>query len=69
MSCDVLRGNAVFALAQGLVITALVVCGKLALGVGIKIGAVASQGKHEQELGIQAGRGDVRGSEAGDRGS
>jgi hypothetical protein len=41
---------------------------KLTLGMGIEIGPVAAKGEHEQQLGVQARRGDAGGGEAGDGG-
>jgi hypothetical protein len=68
MSGDVLRGYTAFALGQGPVIAVLVVRGKFAFGMGMKISAVALQGEHEKEFSIHPRRRDIGSGEARDGG-
>ena len=68
MAGNVLGGYAALALGQGLVIAIVFVPGKLALGMGMEIRAVAFQGEHQEQLGIHPWRRDVRGSQAGNGG-
>src|SRR5262249_55348 len=59
VSGDVLGGTAARPLAYDLVVLGLLVGGELAFRMGVEKGALAAQHKHQQQLGIQAGRGNV----------
>lgn len=68
MSGDVLRGNTTGALGESGLVAGLLVGGELALGVSVEISAVAVEGEHEEEFGVQARGWDVVRGEAGDGG-
>jgi hypothetical protein len=69
MSRDVLGGNAAGTLGQSVVVAELLLRGKLAFGVSIKISTVTIQNEHEQRLGIQARRGNLLRGEVNDGGT
>src|SRR5439155_9466523 len=56
---DVLRGNALRAPGERIVITGLLFGSEFALGMSVEISPIASEGEHEQQFGIHARRRDV----------
>lgn len=68
VACDVLRGDAFRALRQSFVVTGLLFLRQFAFGVGVEIRPVAVEGEHQEQLGVEAGRGDVVCGEACDGG-
>src|SRR5689334_16992497 len=65
MTGNVLHRHSASALAYRLVIAALLVVRQFALGMGMKISAIAAQREHQQKLGVHARGRNVRGGEAG----
>src|SRR5579863_1612747 len=68
MSGDVLRRNAFRSLIEGLVVTRLFFSRQFALRMPVEVSAIASQCEHEQELGIETWRWNLRGSQTPDCG-
>jgi hypothetical protein len=66
MPGDVLRGYASGTLDERLIVTGLFVIREFTLGMGEKMGTVAVEGKHQEQLGIHSRRGDVTRSETSD---
>jgi hypothetical protein len=68
MAGDVLRGNAAGALGESGFVAGLLAGGEFAFGVSVEISAIAVEGEHEEEFGVQARGRDMVGGEAGDGG-
>ena len=64
MPGDVLRRNALRTLGERIFVARLFFLSQFALGMSVEIRAIAAQREHEQQLGIQARRGNVGGIQA-----
>src|SRR5579872_2696846 len=56
---DVLRGNALRTLGEGIVVTSFLLSRELMLWMSVQKRSIATQGKHEQQLGIHSRRRDL----------
>jgi len=68
MAGDVLCGHALGALGEGFVVAGVFLGTEFALGMGVKVSAIATEREHEEGLRVESRRGNVLGSETGDGG-
>ena len=67
MARDVLRRNAAGAFVERSIIATPFIVAEFALGMGVEVGSLASQRKHQQQLRVHSRGGNVCSSEPGDR--